>query len=508
VTTRRHSSHRIRRNWGTVLIPLLAFLSLGAWALASPVGSSPDDDFHLASIWCGLGERDDLCGPGDDLSEREVPRDLSIDSVCFAFDADQSGECQGADFGTTPDETIVTPRGNFENLYPPVFYAFASVFAGPDVSTAVILVRLANAALFVGLATATFLLLPRSRRIALLGGLFVATVPLGMFMLASTNPSSWAITSAALLWISVLGFYETQGRRRVGLAVVATIATVMGAGARADAAAYAVLALAGATFLAAGRQRRFLWLSILPLVLAIVSIGFYVSSSQSTAAATGLGSEPPSSVSAWLALFVVNILDVPALWAGVLGAGSLGWLDTPLPSSIGVGILGVFAGAISLTLHRLRARELIALGGLLVLLFLIPSYMLTQSGAMVGFQVQPRYIMPLLILVAGVALLGARSVTRNARVPIVVGATVLAVAHSLALFENVRRYVTGLDTSSPNLNANIEWWWPAIALSPMAVWALGSIAFTAALVWLVRISWVTPFNAADEIDSADARGPS
>jgi hypothetical protein len=218
-----------------------------------------------------------------------VPRDLSIDSVCFAFKAGQSGECQGADFGTTPDETIVTTRGNFESLYPPVFYGVASVFAGPDVSTTVILVRIANAALFVGLATATFLLLPRSRRIALLGGLLVATVPLGMFLLSSTNPSSWAITSAAVLWISVLGFYETRGRRRIGLAVVATIATVVGAGARADAAAYAVLALAGAAFLVAGRARHFLWLTILPLALAILSIGFYVSSSQSAAASTGLG---------------------------------------------------------------------------------------------------------------------------------------------------------------------------------------------------------------------------
>jgi hypothetical protein len=192
-----------------------------------------------------------------------------------------------------------------------------------------------------------------------------------------------------------------------------------------------------------------------------------------------------------------------ALWAGVLGAGNLGWLDTPLPSAVGIGILCVFAGAVALMLHRLRARELIALGGLLALLFLIPSYMLTQSAAMVGAQVQPRYIMPLLILFAGVALLGSRSVTRNARVPIVIGATVLALANSLALFVNIRRYVIGLDTFSSNLNADIEWWWPHLALSPMAVWALGSIAFIGALAWLVKASWAA---SSDELEKLPVEG--
>ena len=34
--------------------PLLAVLTLTAWAFASPVGASPDDDFHLASTYLSL----------------------------------------------------------------------------------------------------------------------------------------------------------------------------------------------------------------------------------------------------------------------------------------------------------------------------------------------------------------------------------------------------------------------------------------------------------------------
>ena len=37
---------------GAILIALLAVLSFGSWAFSSAVGSAPDDDYHLTSIWC------------------------------------------------------------------------------------------------------------------------------------------------------------------------------------------------------------------------------------------------------------------------------------------------------------------------------------------------------------------------------------------------------------------------------------------------------------------------
>ncbi|NDB42676.1 MAG: hypothetical protein EB035_06830, partial [Actinobacteria bacterium] len=40
---------------------MLAFVSLCAWAFASPIGAPPDGDFHLASIWCAQGDRLGMC---------------------------------------------------------------------------------------------------------------------------------------------------------------------------------------------------------------------------------------------------------------------------------------------------------------------------------------------------------------------------------------------------------------------------------------------------------------
>ena len=46
----------LREKLAKILRPLSLFLlgvvAFGSWALSSAVGSAPDDDYHLTSIWC------------------------------------------------------------------------------------------------------------------------------------------------------------------------------------------------------------------------------------------------------------------------------------------------------------------------------------------------------------------------------------------------------------------------------------------------------------------------
>src|SRR5680860_1410536 len=72
--------------------PLLAVLTLTAWAFASPVGASPDDDFHLASTYCALGGSD-ACQPGTQENTRLVS--IAFDSArCYAQVSTESAACQ------------------------------------------------------------------------------------------------------------------------------------------------------------------------------------------------------------------------------------------------------------------------------------------------------------------------------------------------------------------------------------------------------------------------------
>jgi len=72
------------------IAPALALIALMAWALASPMGSSPDDDFHLTSIWCANASKTYDCAPGKTAATRVVP-DQSARAFMSAFYANLHG---------------------------------------------------------------------------------------------------------------------------------------------------------------------------------------------------------------------------------------------------------------------------------------------------------------------------------------------------------------------------------------------------------------------------------
>ncbi len=476
--------HRITRITAfAVVAPILAILALSAWALASPVGASPDDDYHLASTWCATNEDTSLCHLATEEDERSVPNALLI-APCYAFDANESAACQGDSFDTYGD-FVDSDRGNFSGAYPPVYYLTMNLFASTNIELSAVVMRIVNVVLFVALTTALYALLPAQRRPTLLWSWAISLVPLGMFLVASNNPSAWAIISAGTLWLALLGFFETTGARKIALGLLAVIATVMGAGSRADAAVYAVIAVGVVTLLTARWERRWILSALLPIVLVMVAIVFYLSTGQSTLVSSGLNSTPNDGVEQnSLGLILHIFLNVPGLWVGVFGNWGLGWLDTLMPAVVWVAGLGCFAALAFSGLASRSLRKLLAVLMVLAALWIIPTFILVQSQVAVGSEVQPRYILPLIVMLGGVALLNARGprlILSKIQVLGVIAA--LSVANALALHYNLRRYVTGADQNGLNLDSNLEWWWN-IPVGPGAIWILGSLAFAALLVLL------------------------
>ena len=411
--------------------------------------------------------------------------------MCFAFNADAAAACQGDDFGQNPDDVVTTPRGNFTGLYPPLFYLTMSAFAGADIEASVLSMRIANSVLFVGLVSALFALLPPHRRTTLVWSVALSVVPLGMFLIPSTNPSGWAILSAGTLWLSLLGAFETTGRRRIGLGGIALLATVIGAGARADAALYAGLAIVIVLLLTFRKSRAWLFSSIFALALLVIAGLFYLSASQGAAAAQGLSEAGGPDVNP-LVLALANVINVPSLWVGVFGSWNLGWLDTVLPSGVWVAGFASFCGAIFIGLAARVPRKGIAIAVVVLVLWALPTYLLVQSQSIVGANFQPRYLLPLMVLLAGLLLLHDRDTPlRTTAVQRWVVVIALSLANALALHTNIRRYVTGADVPSVNLNEGIEWWWQ-LPVSPMVVWGVGSLTFAGVLVLINTRTWNLP----------------
>jgi hypothetical protein len=475
-----------------VVAPLLILLSLASWAFATPVGSSPDEDFHLASIWCGAGHRDGLCEPGAKHGQERVPKAL-ITSPCFKMNKTKTADCQDlGDIGL-----VSTSRVNATAVYPPIYYAAMSIFAGRNVAVSTLTIRLVNAALFIGLAVAMFALLPRERRTGLVLTWASIVVPLGMFVVPSVNPSSWAVTGCATAWFAGLGFFESHGARRIGFGALAALGCFMAAGARADAAVYAVLAVGAAWFAVAGKGRGSRWVTLaLPAAAILLAIGFVMLSGQDGVLTNGFGSKHGPT---GFGLLFQNLIDVPVLWLGTLGLGSygsLGWFDISVPFATQAGAIVAFLLVIAWGLRGGSPRRLIVMAFWMAALLAIPLWTLQISHARVGTFLQPRYLYPAVILLVAAAVTIEHRNERPTALQLVALGAAGALANSAALYGAIRRFSIANPTRvDADLASHEKWWWAVGVPGPMTIWIVGSLAFAAAVaILLTYLASPTPMR--------------
>lgn len=478
---KRNIEHGFSNNLKIVISIASALFVLFCWALSSPVGATPDEDYHLVSIWCGQGERNDLCANGQKAGEVSVPTALVVSANCFAFHPENSAACDLP----PSSELSLTSRSNADGGYPPIFYWTMSLFASQNIFVSVLIMRIFNAVLFVSLLTATMLLSPKQIRFPVLGGMLITVIPLGAFLIPSVNPSSWAIISAATLWGALMGFFrEDKIARKWTLFALALFSTILGAGARSDSAVYSCIALFTAVILSWDEVKKHFKSSVPVLVVIPISAFFYLRSGQSS-----LASSAPVGGGFSLQLAISNLIELPGLWIGSLGTWGLGWLDTQMPAIVWVTTIAVFFGVTFSGLIWYSASKIFALLTLLFSITLIPLYVLVHDNISVGSGVQPRYIYPLLIMIAGVVLWSVNFEKQSvSRLQIIVITGGLAIANSLALHTNIRRYVTGTDLGGFNLNKDVEWWWVDTP-SPMIVWGMGSTAFLLLMLVLANSLW-------------------
>ncbi|EPR76617.1 hypothetical protein ADILRU_1102 [Leifsonia rubra CMS 76R] len=419
-----------------------------------------------------------------------------LKSPCYAFYSEESAACQNRlDFET--DDLVETKRGNFAGAYPPLYYSVMSVFVGDDAHFSVMMMRLFNALLFVVITSALYVLLPVIRRPALVWGWLITTLPLGVFLLASNNPSGWAVAGVGSAWLALLSFYDSRTRMtRWASGALVVVSVLMAAGSRGDSALYVVGALGVAAILAFENTKRFWLLTLLPIVMTIVAVGFFFGARQTAAGVNGFSGQeagPAAQQAATAAdslagfgLLAYNLLNVPSLWIGSFGGWALGWLDTPIPASVTFLALAAFVGVGFVGLSVLNGRKVFAVAGVGFVLWVLPTYVLTQGGDKVGEQVQPRYILPLVVLMGGLLVIQAgRKRFQLGRVQTLGVVIALSAANLVALHMNMRRYITGNDVPGWNLNAGAEWFWSG-APAPMVVWAVGSAAFAGLVIILAR----------------------
>jgi hypothetical protein len=499
----------LRARWTSIIVPVAAFVALLAWVFASPIGAGPDDDYHLVSTWCAGPVTSEACIEGPRGGDYHLVPQALADIACFAGHSEVSAGCQQDAIDWNVDVVVESDRGNFSMAYPPVYYAVNGLFAGSDVQISALLMRVFTVMLFLGILVVLHRLLPGHLRPALVWGWLVSTVPLGLFLIGSNNPSAWAMIGVGASWIALLGYFETSGRRRIGLGIVFALSVILAAGSRGDAALYAGLGIVLVFGYAFRARREFFRAAILPAVMGLIALGFFLTSRQSGSGVSGFsspgasGGVPPEVIVPELTGFAqlfYNVLNAPFIWVGSFGEWGLGWLDTSMPAVVPLAVTAAFVGAAFAGVRRMTGRKAVIVVLVFGMLWALPVYVLQQSGNVVLEAVQPRYLLPLVVMLAGMVLLAppGRTLGMTASQRYLI-ATALTGAHLIALHMNIRRYVTGVDGAGFNLDAGAEWWW-TLPASPMAVWVIGSIAYGVVAFMVAR-----PGGVADIVPSERGR---
>ena len=137
------------------IVPVLVFVVLVCWAMASPVGSSPDDDFHLSSIWCADGAKEEFCREYENKDIVGVPSLVKRASDCYKTKPFQSAACQIVypKISANPN----TPTNHFnKGLYPEFYFKVMHKLVGENILFATFSMRVFNITLFCLLITAIF----------------------------------------------------------------------------------------------------------------------------------------------------------------------------------------------------------------------------------------------------------------------------------------------------------------------------------------------------------------
>jgi hypothetical protein len=464
---------------------VLGFISLLLWAISSPIGSSPDDDFHLASIWCEGVKGSEFCTVSPDNSSAAAPIALIKAHQCFATNGYQSAACQNEVLNSPKSALFETTHGNWNNLYPSGFYKVMSIMASNDFVKSVITMRVFNAILFISILYLTFRAVDYRMFINYTIVLLPALIGLGYFLIPSTNPSSWAVIACATFAITFSSYFMGHIRSKFFILLCIYLSLFMAIASRADATAYIAIT-AGLVLIFSNFQKlNPIHFFVVGSVLVICLLQLIDGPGQTNALINGgVGPENlsrPENVTLW-----INMQNLPSLLIGGFGYWPLGWFDTAIPivgwltTTIVVSLL-VWSHIPFLNL-RTQLRAIVAV----VILCFIPLWIMSRGNNVVGEAVQPRYIYPFILAVLALTISSeTNQLMSKAQRNLLI--FMVGIAHSIVFHAELRRYVTGQDISGINLNLNLEWWWD-IFITPNLVWILCSLSFTATVALIIYAS--------------------
>lgn len=469
------------------------------WALATPIGGSPDEPAHLtkaASVARGqfIGE------PAEIGHLVQVPRYVAEAHkvACLVYDVNASADCYD-DAPADPAELV--DAGTTAGAYNPLYYLVVGwpslVF---DDAVGIYAMRIMNAlftALF--LAFAVRFAFELGRRSLTLAAIGVAFTPTLAFLTGAVNPNAVEVTATLATFMAMLAVLRRGADEPIGGALaIAAVSAAVGAQMRGLSPIWIALALAVPLVLVPWARlkellaRRVVWVTIAVVVVAAALAGLWtVATSSLTGAVDADWEIPPYPGTGASPLTGFTVMLVSTFGYGMQMVGTFGWLDTPAPDPVYFVWAALTAAIVLAGIAVLRGRRLLFAGLLALALVLLPP--IIQAGYVTagGFIWQGRYTLPLFAMaMVGIAVVvGDRLAETRFAEPALIsegrlfGAVWLAWAASQAycLPTALRRSALGADGTWGQLLRAPEWTAPGGNLTLIVGYAVvvGAIAFLA-----------------------------
>jgi hypothetical protein len=508
----------------TAVVGVASFFTASLVAVSTPVGSGPDDWFHLVGTYCSHGTQASNCtvleqNQDNGMLTLEVPSELLGGNCGSASKMEAVGECS---FATNVGESRKWSQVSWNSTHNPslIYYLSNLVIIEDNVRDSALWLRIISTFIFSGLLTILLVLAPIRLFFPIAISSFAGIAPLGLSLFGTNNTSVWSIIGVTFFSISsyLLLFERTSSRKWLILtSSIFILTSTLASQSRPDSATYLPMIL----------------LCMLPIILlrnsntkqvdSLVWIGLF---SASTALAyigvrsltvVGQVTDPSSEFAPNLRLNLFhNMLELPSFLMGPFGdmgymnVSGLGTYDIPLPTSVRV--------LMTLAIGALIARALISQSFLQISTWTL-VFIATCIVSMAGFAVfqttpgglfQPRYIAPLGPTLFFLLAIPCSSVIQSLRDDKDLRLRVLitglpALAASISMYVLILRFSSGINSvgdwylnhfRDPPLsythisNGRLQWeklgdvGWTQFGLSPR-LWA--ALVVTSVILWALSI---------------------
>jgi hypothetical protein len=479
------------------MLPWLLLAILGSlWALATPIGGSPDEPAHVvkaASVVRGELLPETMIATGGVV---HVPAAFAFEyqQGCFAFFADIPASCAPS---FTGDPSQIVETYSSASLYNPTYYWLVGwpSLVLPDFS-GIYAMRIMSAVLTSFFLAVCFWVIGswRSRRVPTIGVL-VGITPIVLYLMGTVNPNALEFTAGLALFAGMLSIVLEPNPKLLGSRLtLVVIAAALVSNTRGISPLWVAVLLVLPLILLKGRELlallRHPGVIISILLIAITAVFSLWWTLQSNSLGTGPSTGPevtPTNPG-------VGLSPVDGFF-GMIGnfylqlrqmVGILGWLDTTLHPSVYY-ITYAFIGLLVLgVIIWVRGRKLVFVIALAAVFFFLPPLVQAFYVTKGGYIWQGRYTLILFMaLLLGMAACIAASERfirwRRGRSLLTVIASLVgaawAFATAYAFATTMRRFVSGYVTDWPAMFEPGAWVPPLGALPLIVLFAVAAIAF-------------------------------